>query len=54
MDNADFYNFCRQATDEQLEEIAQKEFEAGRQVDYLTAKVVAAERGWTIWRGRRR
>ena len=53
MDNQNFAHFCQQATDRQLENILQKEYEAERQVDYLTAKAEAHYRGWTVIHGER-
>ena len=53
MDEDDFADFCRNATDSQLENILLKEFKAMRKDDYRSAKMAAAERGWTVRGGRR-
>jgi hypothetical protein len=42
-----FQLFCQKATDNQLKNILQKEFEAGRHDDYQTAREAALSRGWT-------
>lgn len=47
----DFCDYCRTASDKQLEAILAKEFDARR--DYNSARLVAAERGWTVTNGKR-
>jgi hypothetical protein len=54
-----FGQFCRQATDQQLEDILKKEFEAAktgdesRYDDYCDAVKEASHRGWTVINGER-
>lgn len=52
----DFAQFCRNASDDQLQNILRKEWEgqqrdADREGCYLAALVIATERGWTVNRG---
>lgn len=49
----DFVNYCRQCTDAQLEEVLRKEYEAFEHRDYPSAQLAAAERGWTVVKGKR-
>lgn len=44
----DVVDFCRGASDAQLREILRKEWTAHNHRDYPSARVVAAERGWTV------
>ena len=49
----DFVGFCRQATDSQLENILQDEWNAYEHRDYASAEKAAEERGWTVNNGKR-
>jgi hypothetical protein len=49
--NDDFVEFCRNATDRQLENILKKEYEAWQHRDYPSARIAAAERGWRVQDG---
>lgn len=49
----DFVEFCRKATDSQLEEIIQREYARQGHGDYLSALIAAAERGWNFVKGKR-
>lgn len=51
--DSDFVGFCRNATDQQLESILQKEWDAHGHRDYPSALKAAQERGWTVEKGRR-
>ena len=51
--NKDFVQFCRQATDAQLESILMKEWQAHEHRDYASAKEAAEERGWQVVKGER-
>lgn len=53
MIDEDFVQFCRQATDTQLEHILAKEYDRHNHGDYDSARVAAAERGWTVRNGSR-
>lgn len=53
MADEDFIQFCRQATDRQLESILEKEFNAYKHRDYDSARIAAAERGWQVKDGKR-
>jgi hypothetical protein len=48
-----FVQFCRQATDAQLEAILLKEWEAFEHRDYASAQQAAEERGWSVQDGQR-
>jgi hypothetical protein len=49
----DFCNYCRQATDAQLEHILLFEWKRFAHGDYDSARFVAAERGWRVKNGER-
>lgn len=49
----DVVQFCRQASDAQLESILEKEWKAHKHRDYASARLAAAERGWTVRNGKR-
>lgn len=49
----DFVQYCRQATDAQLESILMKEWEAYEHRDYASAEKAAEDRGWTVSEGSR-
>jgi hypothetical protein len=49
----DFVGFCRQATDSQLEAILIDEWKRFEHGDYASARLAAAERGWTVRNGER-
>ena len=49
----DFVNYCRHATDAQLEAILLKEWKAFEHRDYGSAVVAAGERGWFVKDGTR-
>ena len=53
MIDQDFVQFCRQATDTQLENILLKEFSRYKHGDYDSACLAAAERGWIVKNGKR-
>jgi hypothetical protein len=48
-----FVQFCRQATDDQLEAILLKEWQAFKHRDYASAQQAAEERGWSVQDGQR-
>jgi hypothetical protein len=48
-----FVQFCRQATDDQLEAILLKEWQAFEHRDYPSAQQAAEERGWSVQDGQR-
>ena len=48
-----FINFCRQATDSQLETILMKEWDSARAQDYRDAQAEGERRGWRVLRGQR-
>jgi hypothetical protein len=48
-----FVQFCRNATDAQLETILQQEWAAFEHRDYASAEAAATERGWTVQDGQR-
>lgn len=53
-----FLGFCKQATNQQLENILKQEYDASRnnenrKIDYAAAKLEAQQRGWTIHNGQR-
>lgn len=50
----DFCTFCRQSSDAQLEEILRLEWARFDHGDYDSARIVAAERGWTVHNGERK
>ena len=55
----DFAGFCRNATDDQLKHILEKEYDgaqydADREACYWAAVIVATERGWTVNKGVRK
>lgn len=56
-DSADQYSgfrlYCFQASDQQLEGILKKEWDAGRADDYRDARAEAERRGWSVRRGER-
>jgi hypothetical protein len=49
----DFCDYCRQCTDSQLEEVLRFEWQRFDHGDYDSARIVAAERGWTVHNGKR-
>ena len=49
----DFVQYCRQATDAQLANILRDEYNAYQHRDYPSARIAAAERGWTVHKGER-
>jgi hypothetical protein len=49
----DFVQYCRQATDTQLENILAKEYARYQHGDYDSARIAAAERGWHVHNGSR-
>lgn len=49
----DFVQFCRHATDSQLENILMDEWKAHEHRDYASAKEAAKERGWIVSNGKR-
>lgn len=49
----DFVQFCRQATDKQLENILAFEYPRDSRGDYESAVKAATERGWAVDRGKR-
>ena len=49
----DFVQYCRQCTDQQLENVLRKEYDAYQHRDYPSARVAAAERGWHVNQGDR-
>lgn len=49
----DFVQFCRQATDTQLENILKKEWYAYQHRDYDSAVRASMERGWVVEAGKR-
>ena len=51
MIDEDFVQFCRQATDNQLENILRDEYKRYNHGDYDSARIAAAERGWTVKNG---
>ena len=48
-----FIQFCRQATDTQLENILRKEYTRHKHGDYDNVRIAAAERGWWVKDGER-
>lgn len=48
-----FIQYCRQMTDTQLENILMKEWKRYKHGDYDSARIAAAERGWTVEDGER-
>lgn len=49
----DFVNFCRQATDSQLENILADEYASFGHRDYDSAVRASMERGWVVEAGKR-
>jgi hypothetical protein len=49
----DFVEYCRQCTNEQLENVLKHEYDAFQQRDYASACIAAAERGWITSYGKR-
>jgi hypothetical protein len=49
----DVVQYCRQASDTQLENILAKEYARHQHGDYDSARLAAAERGWTVRAGKR-
>ncbi len=47
----DFVQYCRQATDTQLENILKFEWDSFEHRDYPSAEKAAEERGWTVDKG---
>lgn len=53
MVDEDFVQYCRQCTDQQLEEVLRFEYGRYRHGDYTNARIAAAERGWRVHKGER-
>lgn len=48
-----FVEYCRKCTDDQLKNVLKKEWDAYGHRDYASARIAAAERGWTVKDGER-
>ena len=53
MADENFIQFCRQATDSQLENILRDEYKRYQHGDYDSARIAAAERQWRVKNGER-